>query len=97
MGRQGPQAHAPQGDRTGEFVLLADHLVDNSVGNPSRMPLAFGGDWRTFGRIEFASFAMLAMPRRRSGPGAYATRLGKVADFRFGAPPGAQFVTRSYF
>ena len=92
-----PQGHAPQGDRTGEFVLIADRPVDNSAGNRNRLPLPFGGDQRPVGRIEFASFAMLAMPRHRSGPGAYATRPGEVADFRVGAPPGAQFVARSYF
>ena len=31
------------------------------------------------------------------GPGAYATRLGEVADFRVGAPPGTQFVARTRF
>jgi hypothetical protein len=37
---------------------------------------------------------MLAIPGHRSGPGAYATWLGKVADFRAGAPSGAQFVAQ---
>jgi hypothetical protein len=32
-----------------------------------------------------------------SGPGADAAQLGEVADFRVGAPPGAQFVARTYF
>ena len=73
------------GDRTGEFVLIADRSVDKSGGNPSRLPLKFGGDQRSTGRMEFANFAMLAMPGHRSGPGAYANRPGEVANFRAGA------------
>ena len=32
----GPQGPAPQSDRTGEFVLIADHPVDNSRGSRIR-------------------------------------------------------------
>ena len=75
---RGPQGHAPQGDRTGEFLLIADRPVDVSDGNRRRLPLQFGSDQRPAGRIEFASFAMLAMPVHCSGHGAYATlRVGQ--------------------
>jgi hypothetical protein len=71
--------------------------VDNSAGSRSTLQLRFGGGQRHFGRIEFASFAMLTMSGNRSGLGAYSTRPGEVADFRVGALTGAQFVARSYF
>jgi hypothetical protein len=38
------------------------------------LPLAFGADQRSIGRIDFASFAMLDMPGQRSRLGAYAIR-----------------------
>jgi hypothetical protein len=91
-----PQRHAPQDDRTGEFVLIADRPMHNSDGSRSSLPREFGGDQRPVGHIEFASFEMLAMAGHRSGPGAYATRPGEVADFRVGAPSGAQFGARPY-
>jgi hypothetical protein len=81
-----PEGRTPQGPRTGKFVLIADCPVDNSGGNHNRLPLPMGSDQRPVGRIEFASFAMLATPWRRSGPDVYATRLGVVAIFRVGAP-----------
>jgi hypothetical protein len=65
--RPGLQRHAPQGNRTCEFVLLVDRPVDYSARSRSRLPLQFGGDQRPFGRMDFASFAMLAMPGHRSG------------------------------
>jgi hypothetical protein len=37
----GPQRHAPQGDRTREFLLSADRPMDNSGRRPSRLPLRF--------------------------------------------------------
>ena len=91
-----PPRHAPQGDRTGE-LRIADLPVDNPGGRRSRFPLAFGVDQRSIGRIDFASFAMLDLPWQRLCPGAYAPRLGEVADFRIGAPPGAEFGARNSF
>jgi hypothetical protein len=92
-----PQGHATQGDRTGEFVHVTDRPADNSGGSRSRLPLPFGGDQRPVGRMEFASFAMLDLPGHRSGPSAYATRLGLVADFHLDTPTGAQFVAGTHF
>jgi hypothetical protein len=37
----GLQRHAPQGDRTREFLLIADRPMDNSGGSRSRLPLWF--------------------------------------------------------
>jgi hypothetical protein len=37
----GPQRHAPQGDRTREFLLIADRPMDNPGGSRSRLPLRF--------------------------------------------------------
>jgi hypothetical protein len=51
------------------------------------LPLDVGRDKWPVDRIEFASFAMLAMPIHRLGPGDYATGLGDVADFRVGSLP----------
>jgi hypothetical protein len=88
VGSQGHgwQGHTPQGDWTGEFLFIADRPVDNSRGDRSRLPLQFGGDQRSIGRMEFANFAMLPMPGHRLKHRAHATRLGEVADFRAGAP-----------
>ena len=47
--------------------------------------------------LEFASFAMLAMPRHRSDPALTPPTKGEAADFRVGAAPSAQFVARSSF
>jgi hypothetical protein len=55
-----------RGDRTGEIVLIADRPVDNRGGTRSRLRLPFRSDQRPFGRIEFASFALLAMPGQRT-------------------------------
>jgi hypothetical protein len=85
------------GDRACELLLIADRPVDISGGNCNRLPLRFGNDRAPVGRIEFASFAMLAMRGHRSDTGAYATRPGEVADLRVCAPPGAQFVARTRF
>jgi len=56
-----------------------------SGGSRSRLPLQCGRDQRPVGRIEFASLAPPPVPGHHAGPGAYANRLGKVADFRVGA------------
>jgi hypothetical protein len=54
------------GDRTDEFILIADRSLDNRCGTRNRLPLPFGSDPRPVGRNEFASFALLAMPGQRS-------------------------------
>jgi hypothetical protein len=65
-----PQEHALRGGRTTvEFVLIADRAMGNSGGSRGRLPLPCAGDQRPIGRMDFASFAMPAMPRHRSGPG----------------------------
>ena len=74
--RSARRAHTLRSDRTEEFVFIVDSPVNNSGGNRNRPPLPFGSDQRTVGRMEFASFATLAMPRHRSGGGAYAIRPG---------------------
>jgi hypothetical protein len=69
LGSPRAQGHEPQGDRTGEFVVITDCPVENSEGNRPTLPLRFGGDQQTVvGGIEFASFAMLAMPGHEAVP-----------------------------
>ena len=97
LGSPRPQEHAPRGDRTVKFVLIPDRPIGNSHGGRSRVPPQFGGDQRPIGRMDFASFAMPAMPRHGSGLGADANRPGEVADFRVGEPPGTLFFVQSYF
>ena len=41
-----PQGHASKGDRTREFVVIADRPVHNSRGILSSLPLQFGRDLR---------------------------------------------------
>ena len=59
--------NAPQGDLTGEFLVIADRPVDNAYRSRSRLALPFRSDQRLVGRMEFAGFAMLTMPGHRSG------------------------------
>jgi hypothetical protein len=77
-----------------EFHLITDHPVDNSAGSWSRLPLQFGGDRQPVGCIEFASFALQALPG--TGPWSLrpVARRGRRLARRL--PPGAQFVAPSY-
>jgi hypothetical protein len=71
--------------------------VENSEGNRPTLPLRFGGDQRTVvGRIEFASFAMLAMPGHEAVPRLLPDK-EMSPIFRVGSTRGGQFIARSYF
>jgi hypothetical protein len=85
-----------RGDRTGEIVLIADRPVDNRGGTrkqaaapvPERPAAVWSHRVCEFCAAGYAGAAY---------SGADAAQLGEVADFRVGAPPGAQIVARTYF
>ena len=92
-----PERHAPQDDRTDDFVLIAYRAMDDSDGSCGVPQSEFGGDEWPISCIDFASFAMLATLVTPLGPGAEAIRIGEFADFRFGTMSAQQFVARSCF
>jgi hypothetical protein len=62
-----------------------------------RLPLPFGGDEQATGRIPFASLAMQAVPRRRSGRGAYPPAARSRRLFTAARHPAAQIAHSALF